>query len=59
MSDEVEKKLAMIPEEIFNAIVDYLVSKPYGEVFQIVDAIKVNVQVGQAPSQENEEEDSE
>jgi len=59
MSDEVEKKLAMIPEEIFNAIVDYLVSKPYGEVFQIVDAIKVNVQVGQVPSQENEEEESE
>ena len=56
---EVEKKVAMIPEEIFNAIVDYLVSKPYGEVFQIVDAIKVNVQVGQVPSQENEEEESE
>jgi len=48
---EVEKKVAMIPEEIFNALVEYLLSKPYGEVSQLVDAIKGNVQIGNVPQQ--------
>jgi|TARA_R110001606_G_scaffold20325_2_gene73182 hypothetical protein len=46
---EVEKKVAMIPEEVFNAVVEYLLAKPYGEVAQLVDAIKGNVQIGNVP----------
>ena len=48
---EVEKKIAMIPEEVFNAVVEYLLAKPYGEVAQLVDAIKGNVQIGNVPQQ--------
>ena len=46
---EVEKKVAMIPEEVFNAVVEYLLAKPYGEVAHLVDAIKGNVQLGDVP----------
>ena len=48
---EVEKKVAMIPEEVFNAVVEYLLVKPYNEVAQLVDAIKVNVQIGNVPQE--------
>ena len=48
---EVEKKVAMIPEEVFNAVVEYLLAKPYNEVAQLVDAIKVNVQIGNLPQE--------
>ena len=55
MSED-QKRVAMISEEVFNAVVDYLLSKPYNEVAQLVDAIKVNVQIGNVP-QEPEVED--
>ena len=48
---ESEKKVAMVPEEIFNAVVEYLLAKPYGEVSQLVDAIKGNVQMANLPEQ--------
>ena len=44
-----ENKVAMIPEEVFNAVVEYLLAKPYGEVSQLVDAIKGNVQIANLP----------
>ena len=53
---EGQKRVAMIPEEVFNAVVEYLLVKPYNEVAQLVDAIKVNVQIGNVP-QEPEVED--
>ena len=53
---EVEKKVAMIPEEVFNAVVEYLLVKPYNEVAQLVDAIKVNVQIGNVPQEPQEPE---
>ena len=48
---EVEKKVAMIPEEVFNAVVEFLLAKPYGEVAHLVDAIKGNVQMANLPEQ--------
>jgi len=42
---EGEKKVAVIPEEVFNAMVEFLLSKPYGEVAQLIDGIKGNVQI--------------
>ena len=48
---EGQKRVAMIPEEVFNAVVEYLLVKPYNEVAQLVDAIKVNVQIGNLPQQ--------
>jgi len=50
MSED-QKRVAMISEEVFNAVVDYLLSKPYNEVAQLVDAIKVNVQIGNVPQE--------
>ena len=58
---EAEKKVAMVPEEVFNAVVEYLLSKPYREVSPLVDAIKVNVQIANVPQPEvdgNEKEES-
>ena len=58
---EAEKKVAMVPEEVFNAVVEYLLSKPYREVSPLVDAIKVNVQIASVPQPEvdgNEKEES-
>ena len=46
-----KKRVAMIPEEVFNAVVEYLLAKPYNEVAQLVDAIKVNVQIGNLPQE--------
>jgi len=34
---------AAIPIELFNAIVDYLTKQPYGEVNQLVDALREQV----------------
>ena len=48
---EGQKRVAMIPEEVFNAVVEYLLVKPYNEVAQLVDAIKGNVQLGDVPQQ--------
>ena len=48
---EGQKRVAMIPEEVFNAVVEYLLVKPYNEVAQLVDAIKVNVQIGNVPQE--------
>jgi len=53
---EGEKRVAMIPEEVFNAVVEYLLVKPYNEVAQLVDAIKVNVQIGNLPQEPQEPE---
>ena len=50
MSED-QKRVAMISEEVFNAVVDYLLAKPYNEVAQLVDAIKVNVQIGNLPQE--------
>ena len=53
---EGQKRVAMIPEEVFNAVVEYLLAKPYGEVAHLVDAIKGNVQLGDVPQQPAVEE---
>ena len=53
---EAEKKVAMVPEEVFNAVVEYLLSKPYREVSPLVDAIKVNVQIANVPKEPEEPE---
>ena len=50
--NENEKRVAMIPEDIFNAVIEFLLSKPYGEVAQLVDGIKGNVQIANVPSPE-------
>jgi hypothetical protein len=48
------EKVAVIPESVFNALVDYLLAKPYGEVSQLIDAIKESVRVSNAPQTETE-----
>jgi hypothetical protein len=53
-------KTAMIPEQVFNALVEYMVARPYTEVSHIIDAMKANVQLVDSPTeQEAEEEDGE
>ena len=53
-------KTAMIPEQVFNALVEYMVARPYTEVSHIIDAMKTSVQLVDSPTeQEAEEEDGE
>jgi len=57
MSDNEERsvqKVAVTPEAVFNALVEYLLSRPYGEVSQLIDAIKESVRVIDAPQTETE-----
>jgi hypothetical protein len=46
------QKVAVIPEAVFNALVEYLLSRPYGEVSQLIDAIKESARVIDAPQTE-------
>lgn len=48
------QKVAVTPEVVFNALVEYLLSRPYGEVSQLIDAIKESVQVIDASRIETE-----
>lgn len=43
-------KVAIIPEQIFNGLVEYMLSKPYSEVAQVIDALKANVQIMDEPT---------
>ena len=45
-----KEKVAVIPEQIFNGLVEYLLSKSYSEVAQIIDALKANVQIIDNPT---------
>ena len=42
-------KVAIMPEQIFNGLVEYMLAKPYSEVAQIIDALKTNVQIIDKP----------
>ena len=48
-------KTAMIPEQVFNALVEYMVARPYTEVAHIIDAMKTNVQLVDTPTEKEAE----
>lgn len=50
-------KTAMIPEQVFNALVEYMVARPYAEVSHIIDALKTSVQLVDSSTEEEGEED--
>ena len=52
-------KTAMIPEQVFNALVEYMVARPYTQVSHIIDAMKANVQLVDSPTEQEAEEDGE
>ena len=52
-------KTAMIPEQVFNALVEYMVARPYTEVSHIIDALKTSVQLVDSPTEEEAEEGEE
>lgn len=42
-----------IDEQLLQAIINYLASKPYGEVYQLIDAIQQAKPIEEMNSQEN------
>ena len=46
----------MISKELLQAIVDYLVRKPYNEVFQLIGAIQNETRKANEPEEEPDEE---
>ena len=53
MSDK--KQHALVPVELFNALTNYLTSRPYNEVHQIISELRQSVQVVEAPEAAEEE----
>ena len=47
---------AALPIELFNAIVEYLTKQPYGEVHQLVDALREQVKTVKLEEETNDEE---
>ena len=47
---------AAMPIELFNAIVDYLTKQPYGEVSQLVDALREQVKTVKLDEEESDGE---
>jgi len=52
-----ENKLIGIPRPTFNSIVDYLMTKPYGEVFALVQELQQGSQVITVAAQPEENAD--
>lgn len=43
--EEVQQRAAVVPEQLFSNIMNYITSKPYAEVSTIIDAVKQEVQI--------------
>ena len=57
MSDS--RQEALMPVELFNAVTEYISSRPYREVHQLIDAIRQGVRVVDVPEEAEEKEDGE
>ena len=53
MSDS--RQEALMPVELFNAVTEYISSRPYREVHQLIDAIRQGVRVVDVPEEKTEE----
>ncbi len=48
-----------LSEQLLNAIINYLAKKPYGEVFQLINMVNMEVQEQMRPKQEESKEPEE
>lgn len=55
MSDS--RQEALMPVELFNAVTEYISSRPYREVHQLIDAIRQGVRVVDVPEEEESTDD--
>jgi hypothetical protein len=49
----------VIPVDLFNALTNYLTTRPYNEVHQIVEELRQSVRLVESPDQEETESDAE
>ena len=50
-----DSKVAIVPEEVFNSMVEFIISKPYSEVSALLDTVKSSVQMADIPKETPEE----
>ena len=48
---------AAIPVELFNAVVEYLTQRPYGEVNQLIDALREQTKTVKLDEEESNDEE--
>ena len=51
------EKGVMIPVDLFNRVFDYLGTRPYNEVANVIAEVKESVQVVEVPEKKEESED--
>lgn len=54
-----ESQQVLVPVDLFNAVTNYLTSRPYNEVHQIIGELRQAVKIVEAPEAEEESNDEE
>ena len=47
-----DNQKVLVPVDLFNALTNYLTSRPYNEVHQIISELRQAVQIVESPSEE-------
>ena len=53
-----DNQQVLVPVDLFNALTNYLTSRPYSEVHQIISEMRQSVKVVEAPPEALEESES-
>ena len=54
--EQVQQRAAVVPEQLFGSIMNFITSKPYAEVSAIIDAVKQEVQIVNLDNSSSEED---
>jgi hypothetical protein len=54
--EQVQQRAAVVPEQLFGSIMNFVTSKPYAEVSAIIDAVKQEVQIVNLDNGSSEED---
>jgi len=54
--EQVQQRAAVVPEQLFSNIMNFITSKPYAEVSAIIDAVKQEVQIVNLDNSSSEED---
>ena len=54
--EQVQQRAAVVPEQLFGSIMNFITSKPYAEVSAIIDAVKQEVQIVNLDNGSSEED---
>ena len=46
---------ALVPVDVFNAITEYLSSRPYKEVFRLIEELRAGTKIIEVPAETTEE----